>query len=142
MRAPVSCSSFLTLCLDEKAVCRFPGGGLPSHRHCCVVGAGGTEGSVALWLGSIRSKCRALADLKERLVALGRASADKLAPGQEAKTLGSVLKQVSSLLWASVFSFSMHRNHACLSAGLSHRKALCSAICLCPRQWWVVFIWA
>lgn len=63
-------------------------------------------------------------------MALGRASADRLAPDQKAKALGSVLKQVSSLPWA--FSFSMHRNHACLGAGLPHRKSFRS----------VVFMWA
>lgn len=63
-RAAVGCSSFFPLCLEEKAVCRFPCGDsqvLHSHRHCCVMGRRWTPGFVALWLGSDRNKCRALA---------------------------------------------------------------------------------
>lgn len=74
-------------------------------------------------------------------MALGRASADKLAPDEKAKALGLVLKQVSSLLWASVFS--MHRNHACLCAGLSHRNPHVELFaCVQDKLWSEVFMWA
>lgn len=43
----------------------------PAIDTAVLWGVGGTQGSLTLWLESIRSKCRALADLQERLVALG-----------------------------------------------------------------------
>lgn len=72
-------------------------------------------------------------------MALGMASADKPAPGQEAKAPGLPLKQVSSLLWASVFSFRMRRimaapSVALTSPGRSSREAIASKDPLKPAS--------